>query len=87
MAVSEMNRKGYGGKKGSGLVLPGSLAKSILFSNFLIHNRENFYLSPEASELLLLGPLSVSTWTLFSCHLVQVINMFLLLHVCFLDGL
>lgn len=46
MAVSEMNRKGYGGKKGSGLVLPGSLAKSILFSNFLIHNRENFLFVP-----------------------------------------
>lgn len=46
MAVNEMNRKGCGGKKGSGLVLPSSLTKSILFSNFLIHNKENFLFVP-----------------------------------------
>ena len=39
--------RAMGGKKGIDLVLSSSLAKSILFSNFLIHYRGNFLFVPK----------------------------------------
>ena len=54
---------------------------------FLHPLKERLFLPPEASELLALGPLSTCSWTSFSCHLVRVINMFLLSYVCFPGGL
>lgn len=43
-------------------------------------------LVPRGLQPLLLGPLNTCRWTLFNCHLVWVINRFLFLYVCFLDG-
>lgn len=48
---------------------------------------EKLFLLPGASKLLPLDPLNTCSWTSFNYHLDQVINMFLLLYVCFLNWL
>lgn len=45
-----------------------------------------FCLFPEASDLLL-DPLNTHNWTSLNCYFVRVINMFLLLCMCFPGGL
>ena len=48
---------------------------------------KHYYLSPEASKLLPLEALSTCSQTAFNGLYIQVINMFRLLDVCFLNGL
>ena len=44
-------------------------------------------MTPEASDLLTLDPLKACSWISFNYQVVWAINVFLLLPVCFLDGL
>ena len=48
---------------------------------------EEQFLSPEASDLLPLGPLNIRGQISFIWHLVWIIDMFSVLSVCFPDGL
>lgn len=58
--------------------------KMIQFRSVIL---EELFLFPGASKLLPLNLLNTCSWTSFNCHLDQVISMFLLLYVCFLNWL